>query len=410
MTDNRLAKMPLVNWGGLSFKCRCGNLHEIGVKEFVLKQDACDYIAHFAKKMGRTMHLVFEQKVFEKAKDKVIKKFGKIFDVTTSVLDDQNLLTRDHCNNILAQAKEQTKVIVCVGGYNACQYGKYASQKFGVQWVFVNVLPDCDDVATNYCNLWQNNVKQILPGKAPDVVLCDLDLAYDFCLDDLQTAFGIILQNGLFVFDRVFANKVQNKQVCEVSNHVVITAVKDAIKLAKKPFSKNTVNEIFACQYRISVAKCLSGENQNNFAGIHAFANALQSKYLQYTQGQLVCAASDVLAKIYAQVLEQNCLLTVDKDRLLHENLAQEKFGVQVNPVFNFETNDKAYQQNVEFFKQNISLVGKINNLCKAMIKQPVLWQSDVAFDCLQLCTDIYPFSGLLSYANDKGFFDKQNN
>ena len=158
------------------------------------------------------------------------------------------------------------------------------------------------------------------------------------------------------------------------------------------------------------MAKCLSSENQNNFAGIHAFANALQSKYPQYTQGQLVCAASDVLAKIYAQVLEQNCLLTVDKDRLLHENLVQEKFGVQVNPVFNFETNDKAYQQNVEFFKQNISLVGKINNLCKAMTKQPVLWQSDVAFDCLQLCTDIYPFSGLLSYANDKGFFDKQNN
>ena len=59
MTDNRLAKMPLSNWGGLSFKCRCGNLHQIDVKEFFIKQDACDYIAHFAKKMGRTMHLVF---------------------------------------------------------------------------------------------------------------------------------------------------------------------------------------------------------------------------------------------------------------------------------------------------------------------------------------------------------------
>jgi len=409
MTDNRLAKMPLSNWGGLSFKCRCGNIHEIGVKEFVIKQDACDYIVHFAKKMGKTMHLVFEQKVCEKTKDKVVKKFGKIFDVTTSVIDDQNLLTVEKCDEVFAQAKEQTKVIVCVGGHNACQYGKYASQKLDVQWIFVNVLPDCDDLATNYCNLWQNNVKKILPGKAPDVVLCDLDLAYDFCLHELSTAFAIILQNGLFVFDRVFADKVQNKQICEVANHVVITAVKNAIKLAKKPFSKDTVKEIFACQYRISVAKCLSTAKEDNFAGIHAFTNALQSKYPQYTLGQLVCVASDVLCKIYAQLLEQNCLLTLDKDRLLHENLANEKFGVQVTPVFNFETNDKAYQQNSEFFKHNLVLLGKIKNLCKSMAKNNVFWQSDVAFDCLQLCTDIYAFNGLLSYANDKGFFDKQN-
>ncbi|MBR2303221.1 MAG: iron-containing alcohol dehydrogenase [Clostridia bacterium] len=409
MTDNRLAKMPISNWGGLGFKCRCGNLHEINVKEFVIQQGACDHTAHFAKKMGKTMHLVFEQKVFEKTKDKVVKKFGKIFDVTTSIIKEQNLFSIEQCEQIFAQAKEQTKVIVCVGGYNACQYGKYASQKLGVQWIFINVLPDCDDVATNYCTLWKNKVKQILPGKSPDVVLCDTALAYDFCLDDLQTAFAVVLQNGLFAFDRVFANKVQNAKNCDVANYLLATSVKNAINLAKKPFSKNTVSELFACQYLISVAKCLSVANQNNFAGIHAFTNALQSKYPHYTFGQVVCVANDVLSKIYAQVVENNCLLTIDKDRFLHETLALKKFGVQVNPVFNFETNDKAFEQNVEFFKQNLALIAKINNLCKSMIKQSISWQSKVAFDCLQLCTDIYPFNGLLRYANDKGYFDKQN-
>ena len=140
-----------------------------------------------------------------------------------------------------------------------------------------------------------------------------------------------------------------------------------------------------------------------------AFTNALQSKYPHYTFGQVVCVANDVLSKIYAQVVENNCLLTIDKDRFLHETLALKKFGVQVNPVFNFETNDKAFEQNVEFFKQNLALIAKINNLCKSMIKQSISWQSKVAFDCLQLCTDIYPFNGLLRYANDKGYFDKQN-
>ena len=357
MTDNRLAKMPLSNWGGLSFKCRCENLHEIAVKEFVIKQDACDYIAYFAKKMGRTMHLVFEERVTEKAKEKVVKKFGKIFDVTESIIKNENLFGIAQCDEIFAQAKEQTKVIVCVGGDKACQYGKYASQKLGVQWIFVSLLPDCDDVATNCCTLWQNGTKKVLPGRAPDVVLCDLALAYDFCLNDLPEAYAIIMQNALFVFDRVFAEKVQNAVACQVANHVIMTAVKDAIEVAKKPFSKNTVNEIFACQYRISVAKCFSGQNQHNFAGIHAFANALQTKYPQYSYGNIVCAASDVLAKIYDQVLEQKCLLSLDKNRFMHEELAEEKFGASISPVFNFETNDKAYLQNNEFFRKNLVLI-----------------------------------------------------
>lgn len=406
MTDNKLAKMPLVNWGGLSFKCRCGNLHNLSVKEIVVKPDACDHIAHFAKKMGRAMHLVFEKKVYEQSHQKVVKKFGKTFDVTTSILDDVNMLDASYCDEILSQAKEQTKVIVCVGGDNACQYGKYASNKLDVQWVFVNLLPDGDDFATDYACLWQNGSKNILPGKAPDVILCDLDLAYQFCLDGVSHAFAIILKNALLVFDRVFAGKVQGSEICDSANHVMISAVKDAIMLAKKPFSKNTVSEIFACQYRISVAKCLSKANKDNFAGVHAFTWALQSKYPEYSVGELSCVVADVLEKIYSQIVDENCLLTIDKDRYLHANLVKKHFGFDVEPSYGWNSDDKAFEQNRDLFRQNLQMAKKINNLCKAMAKQTPLWDEKIANVCLALCTDVYCFDGLLSFANDKGLFD----
>ena len=407
MTDKKLAKMPLYNWGGLSFKCDCGKMHQIDVKEIIIDKDACGYIARFAKKMGRTMHLVFEQKVYEQAKDAVVEKFGKTFDVTTSIMPDVNMLDLDVCEQILSQAKEETKVIVCVGGDNACQYGKYASQKLGVQWIFVNLLPNGDDYATNYASLWQNKTKTILPGKAPDVILCDVELAYQFCLEQLDLAFAIILQNALFVFDRDFAKKVQNKTICDASDFVVISAVKDAVNVAKKPFSKNTVGELFACQYKISVAKCLS-DQEDNFGGAHALAFALQSKYPEYSYGQLVCAVSDVVAKIYQQLLDINPQLAIDKDVSMHHELIKKLFGLDVEPEFYLNVSNESYQKNIQLFKQNLDWIFKIKNLCKAMSKQKPEWDNQVALDCLTVCTDIYKFDGLLSFANDKGMFDKQ--
>lgn len=407
MTDKKLAKMPIYNWGGLSFNCRCGNLHHIDVKEFIIEQNACNYVAHFAKKMGCTMHLVFEQRVYEQAEYAVTKKFGNIFDVTTSIIDDVKQLDIDYCQQILSQAKEETKVIVCVGGDNACQYGKYASKQLGVQWVFVNLLPDSDDVATNYATLWQNGKKTVFEGKAPDVILCDTELAYQFVKEDMSTAFALILQNALFVFDRDFANMVQKQDICEVSNLVAVSAVKDGVNIAKKPFSKNTIDEIFACQYKISVAKCLS-KQKHNFAGIHALSYALQSKYPQYGSGELACVVADVLAKIYQQIVESNLLLTVGKDCVAHHNLIKSVFGIEVEPKIDVNANDEIYQKNIELFKQNLTLISKINNLCKSLTKQKIEWDEQVAFDCLALCTDIYQVKGLLAFANDKGMFEKQ--
>ena len=140
----------------------------------------------------------------------------------------------------------------------------------------------------------------------------------------------------------------------------------------------------------------------------HAFSFALQTKYPQYTTGQLACVVADVLSKVYAEVLDKNCLLTIDKDRLAHEIAVQQIFGLQIESPLNFDVNNDAFQKNIQTFKQNLSLVTKTNNLCKAVAKQKPEWESQVGFDCLSLCTDIYNFNGLLSFANDKGMFDNQ--
>ena len=57
MTDKKLAKMSLSNWGGLSFKCRCKKIHKIHVDECVIEQGSVNYIAHLE------MYMVVVQKI-----------------------------------------------------------------------------------------------------------------------------------------------------------------------------------------------------------------------------------------------------------------------------------------------------------------------------------------------------------
>ena len=52
--------MPIENWGGLSFRCKCGARHEINVKEAALTDDACYMINAVGKKMGRRAHVVYD--------------------------------------------------------------------------------------------------------------------------------------------------------------------------------------------------------------------------------------------------------------------------------------------------------------------------------------------------------------
>ena len=196
-------------------------------------------------------------------------------------------------------------------------------------------------------------------------------LAYPFCQQNLDKAFATVLKNALVVFDHDFANKVQNQDICEVADFVAITAVKDAINLSKKSFNKNLVGDIFACQYKISVAKCLSQQDEN-FVGVNALTFALQSKYPEYSCGDLACAVADVLAKIYLEIVQSNPLLTIDKDKYLHQSIAKKHFGVDVDPQYDWSVNNDAYQQNLDFFKQNLNLILKINNLCKALTKQKI--------------------------------------
>jgi len=346
--------------------------------------------------------------VVEGVKDKIIKKIGKGFDVCTSVLPDENLLSVENCEQVMKQAKEETMVVVCVGGKNANTYGKYVCAKNGWNLIFVNVLPDGDDFANGYAMLWQNGAKQMFAGKAPDVILCDTALAQSFCAGGVGEAFALVLRNIMTVFDNNFSATVQNVKTCNSANYVLTSVIRDCIKLAKKPFSKNTIDELFACLYRISMAKCLSNANIDNFCGMHSLLFTLQSKYPQYSEGVLSCAVSDTLAKIYHTILQSDDFLITNKDCIEHSELIKRYFEIDLDATYQFNTNDEQYKKYKQAFCDNIVLAKKVNNLCRVLVDKKPEWDAEIAKVCLKVSADIYTYNGLLSYANDRGMFDRQ--
>lgn len=406
MLENKLAKMPLANWGGLSFKCRCGARHEINVKEIVLRDDACSLISYFAKKMGRVLHIVYEKSVCDAAREKVGKKLDKSLYFTESFLPDTNLLSVKQCDAVLSEAREDVKVIVCVGGANAAEYGKYASAKSNAQWIFVNILPDGDNFASNYAMLWQDGVKRMFGGRAPDVILCDMDLAFKLSVDRIRDGLSLVYRNMLVVFDNNFAVAVQGCGGCGVINFILTAAVRDAVALSAKPYGKNKVKELFTCLTRISLAKSMAKVNMEYLTGAHSLAYILQTKYPEYSEARLAACVFDVLTNIYRIILTDDVRLSCDKDRLAHSQAIKKHFGLDIDSAYQYNADDDAYRDGRAGFLKNIEVVAKVATLAKSCMDEKPLFDGKTAEACLKTASDVYVFDGLLSYANDKGLFD----
>lgn len=408
MLENKIAKMPLSNWGGLSFKCHCGTRHEISVKEIVIRDDVGALIPYFAKKMGRVAQVVYDECVYHEAREKVAQKMNKSFDVTECLLHGSNTLTKDYCDKLLSQANEATKVIICVGGANANEYGKYASAKLGCQWIFINILPNGDNFASNYSMLWDGGVKQMFKGHAPDVILCDLDLAYRLSAEKTDEAFALILRNLGIVFDNNFASIVQGSRSCSVINFIITNAVKDAVNHSQKPYGKGLVKELFSCLLRISLAKNMAKVNMEYLTSMHSMIYALQSRYNNYSEGVLSVAVADTLAKVYQVVLNADSRLVPDKDRYGHTRIIKQVFGLDIESSYGWTNDDEGYAANKKDFAKNAEVMSKVARLAKKLVKTRPVWDADFATACLQVASDIYAYNGLLAYANEKGLFDTQ--
>lgn len=79
---------------------------------------------------------------------------------------------------------------------------------------------------------------------------------------------------------------------------------------------------------------------------------------------------------------------------------------MDIESSYGWTNNDEGYVENKKDFAKNAEVMLKVARLAKKLVKIKPSWDMDFATACLQVCSDIYAYNGLLAYANEKGLFD----
>ena len=396
--------MPIENWGGLSFRCKCGARHEINVKEAALTDDACYMINAVGKKMGRRAHVVYDAAIDAETRRKIAQRLDKTFEYTVSEFCPDGPLTRTYCDGVMAESAEEAVVTVCVGGAAVCEYGKYASAVSGRQWIFLCLIPDGDNFACDFARLYDGGVKGLFPGRAPDVLLCDTKLAYPYAAEVFDVGLAVAARNILTVADADFAARIQGGRGCDVINYVLTNCVRQAVPLFKKQAGKSAVRTLFDCLLRISLAKSLCNVKTAYLTGINAFSDMLEFVTGKSEQS-LAAASAYTLASVYKAATEDKLPLAAGKDCLAHREAIIRLTGEDCDVSAGFADAD-AFEKNRERLAFNADIAFRVTKAAAAADRNPPKWDFSAASGCLKTCCDVYSYGGLLSYLGDAGLLD----
>ncbi len=404
MLEKDLLSMPIEALAGLSFKCKCGKRHEIKVKMASLIDDAYCMISSVGKKMGGYAHVVYDAGVDKETREKIAQRLDKTFKCVVSEFCPEGLVTKEYCDQIMGEAPEEATVIICVGGTNVCEYGKYASAISGRQWIFLCLFPDGDNFADDFARLYDGKIRRIFDGCAPAVLLCDTKLGYPYAIKMFNKGLALAARSILTVFDAAFAAKTQGGMGCDVINYVLTNCVSEAVKLLKKEPNKASVRALFDLLIRISLVRSLSGVKTAYLTGINAFSDMLAGA-MNMDESSLASASAYVLSSVYKDALQTDFLLTPGKDCLKHCEIILRLTGEDCD-VSAGGTNEEAFKNNRERFAASISTAAHIMKAVPDADKNPVLWDQALAHECLTTCSDIYAYGGLLSWISDNGLLD----
>lgn len=400
MFADRLNKTALADLGGISFKCSCGNRHSVSVKDVVLRDDALSLLPFFLKKTGKVFHVVFEKDVFEKIKDDVLKKIDKSYGFSFSVLDGKPFLTKEICDKAASEIPEEAQSLVFVGGSDAAEAGKYISAKRQSQWIFLCVRPDTDDMLSDRAFLWDNGVKSIFDGRSPDVLLCDVNLAFRLRKADDAKCFFIAVRNCLAVFDDFFREKVFGVKGCEKLREAMLKTLLPVKKLSFFEFDKKALTMLLSALIRVSLIKSLSKSKTEFLGGVNAVTNLLQGK-TALDEKILAPTTTLALGEIYRLVLTEKSFLTLGKNCLIHAETLKNEFGIDCVCGEGWKDIDGNFEKE----RQNLlAYLEKCFDGIKATAEKTV--SSEILLKSVKCATEVYSYGSMLDFLCQEGILD----
>lgn len=213
--------------------------------------------------------------------------------------------------NIVAHLKDDTRLIIAVGGYEVIETAKLISSASKLPLALYILTPECDTALTPYACAYHNGIKEIFITRAPLIVCVDMS-AINAKESFMGGGIGILASKFLALWDWDFA-RIFNNQKCDYQIfNTALSVLKNFLSTAQYVLNgeKAAILDMIQAQLKLSALTQISRSPRLLGGGEDSLYNVLEMFFLKENKklrmrGENLILCSKIIIKAYKVWLQK---------------------------------------------------------------------------------------------------------
>jgi len=306
----KLTEMLPEEFAGLSYPCRCGRIHTVGIKKIRVASGCLAELPDIVRELGGgPVYMLADSTTFEAAAREAghlldaagIPFHGKLFQTEKPLIPNEHTL-----GAALAELEPGDKLIIAVGSGTLNDTARFLSSRTGVPYMVVCTAPSMDGYASTVCPLILDGQKITKPGVYPQAILADTSILKEAPMPMLTAGFGDIIGKYTALADWRLSQIVNGEYYCEECAGLMAHAVEKCAENAAglKARDGQAVQYVTEALILAGVAMGMVGNSRPASGAEHHFSHYWEVDALRWGQGHplhgnSVGAAAVVSASLY---------------------------------------------------------------------------------------------------------------
>lgn len=202
---------------GARFKCECGAVHEVPVREVLIESGAADRAVEVMRRhnLSGPVFLVADEITYRVAGERVSSILGRAgIRVHEHILEGRPHSDVVLADKVAAAVPGDTSTVVSCGSGTVTDLGKWAAHKNGLPFVAVATAPSMNGYASGIAALVDEGLKATTPVTPAVAVICDLDVLADAPMEMIRAGLGDLVSKPVANADWRLSTHIRGGTFC----------------------------------------------------------------------------------------------------------------------------------------------------------------------------------------------------